>query len=921
MPHASELRIGLIATLMVAAVTIAPTYGQNPLNTGKSIAQPPLGTQFNVGSLPMNIVLSPNGKFAVASDMGFRQYLWSLDAVTGQGVSNIAFNQGAGQPQRNGLYYGLAFDPQLGPDNTYTLYAGMGGAARIAVVKLDADSGQLTHVDTVLAHRQPVPQALFFGDFPAGVALDQRNLLYVTNNTVEAFVSFMGSPFQVEKGSVAIYDRTTKLQVGRYEFVTDPVGLHNYPLGVAVLNNGSKVYVGSQRDGKVYAINATNPAAPALQATIATGAHPTALLLNAAQSLLFVANAHSDSVSVIDTTTDTVIRTILFRPVRNLLGATPTGLALSPDETSLYVTLGDMNAVAVADVASGVVRGYIPAGWYPSAIIATQDGQRLLFTNAKGTTTRNPNPDGSYILNIIEGNASMVSVPDAATLAQYTRRAFENNRFRPAGPDHNPLYAISREAGKIRHVIYIVKENRTYDQVLSDLPLGNNDPSLLMYGYDVTPNQHALAERFVQMDNFFVCGEASGDGWPWSTHSFANEYVIKNLPYNYSGRGRQYDFEGQNNGYIVGGHPATDIDGNLLSLLFPSGAPPITDVIDTPSGAIWDQVRRHGLSYRNYGFHLSSGFSVPGLGQVLPDNYPASPGVQPEGRDLAGISNYDFRKYDENYADSDGPHDCNCPYPMTTYGHYNMPSRIAEFRREFDQMIARDPNGSAVPNFMTVRLMNDHTSGFSPGRPSPRAMIADNDYAVGQLVEIISNSPIWEHAAIFVIEDDAQDGPDHVDAHRSIAFVASPYIRAATLDSTFYNTDSVLRTMELLLNIPSLSHYDRFANHFRAFEQAPNNNAPFVAIRPDTAILCERNPTLEQLEPGSLAYMMAVASAGMNFASADSANPRALNEILWKLAKGLDSKMPEPVRGAPVSPLADEADEDDDERGLAVTAQ
>lgn len=371
----------------------------------------------------------------------------------------------------------------------------------------------------------------------------------------------------------------------------------------------------------------------------------------------------------------------------------------------------------------------------------------------------------------------------------------------------------------------------------------------------------------------------------------ANEYVIKNLPYNYSGRGRNYDFEGQDNGYLVGGHPAKDPNGNTMSVVFPNGAPAVPDVAEAPGGHIWDAVRNAKLSYRNYGFFYSFGVSQGGL-PLIPDNYPADGGLQPAGRNLTGVSDFDFRRYDNDFPDSDAPHDNGCLYSLASYGFYHMPSRYAEWKREFDMMLANDPSGNSVPAFMMVRFNHDHTQGLTPGKFTPRAEVADNDYAVGQLVEAISKSKIWESTAIFIIEDDAQDGPDHVDAHRSTAFVISPWIRKNAVDHRFYNTDSILKTMEMLLGLPPLTQYDAIANPIDDFENAPSNNSPFAATPATSTIMCEKAPSLAQFRLNDPMRKWALESAKMNFNVPDSAPAGKLNLILWKSVKGPNSVMP-----------------------------
>jgi len=947
---------GLAALLGAAAVSLlgssvaAQTPTTNPLVTGKRITLPPLGVQTAVGSLPMNMILTPDGRYAISSDMGFRQGLVSVSTVTGalaqpitapaptnpdgspagfpvsksilQFGAYVASGPDAGTYGPPGLYYGLAV--KSNGDGTSTLYAAQGADNKVAVVTVGAD-GSLTLAQTL---------PLGAGDFAAGLALDGRGNLYVAVN--ETGPPFLSAANTVTPGSLLVLDAVSGAVKSRYPFVL-PVGLladgktpfspTNFPLAVAATTSG-KVYVTSQRDSNVTVVDCTDPTNPKAGARVATGAHPISLLLNASQSKLFVANAHSETVSVINTANDSIADTILLAPTgaHGLPGFTPTGLALTPDESRLYVTLGDANAVGVVALATATapsaVVGYIPAGWYPTAVVASPFKKQILVANAKGTQTRYPNPAyqqfsfaGQYDLNLIEGTVQAIPVPNSAQQAQQTQQVLANNRIPAIGSATpqtvtaaNPLAAIGLKAGGIKHVFYIVKENRTYDQVLGDLPQGNGEPDLAIFGQKVTPNLHALASRFVLLDNFYDCGEASGDGWPWSTQGQASEYVIKNLPYNYSGRGRNYDFEGANNNYPVGGFPATDPYGAPLVPNSPfhdptkgNVAPAITDVALAPGGHIWDDARNNinlagtGLTnkYRNYGF-----FALFGNDVSTPDNYPADAGLQPAGHDGGGITDIDFRRYDAAYADSDGPAQAKSFYPTPTYGHYAAPSRFSEWKREFQQMLTADPSGNTVPAFETVRFMHDHTQGLSAGRHTPQAEVADNDYAVGQFVDALSQSAIWNSTAVFVIEDDSQDGPDHVDAHRSTCYVISPYIKRASVDHTFYNTDSVLKTMELLLNIPPMNQYDAIATPILDFNAATNgfsaNPEPYVATLPDIGILSQIAPTAT----ASAFFPLEQLSAKMDFAHPDSAPARLLNEVLWKSVKGMNSKMPAPRHSA-----------------------
>lgn len=868
----------LTITALCIALMSGTLLAQNQLSTGKKIT--PVGFNGEIGSLPMNIILSPDGKFAITSDMGFHQELSSIDTSTGQTISEVQFENTSTAPS-NGLYYGAAFAPGNGPD--YTLYAAQGQNQTIAVLSLSAD-GTLTQMTSITTKAT---------DFPSGIAIDKKGYLYVANNDPDTFAV---------PGSVAIYSPNGN-EVGRYQFTASYGGTPNFPLAIATLQDGSKTYVASQRDGTVYVLNTSDPTNPKLATTIATGAHPTGLLFNQSQGLLYVANAQSDSISVVSTSTDTVQSTLQFQygTLKGLYGATPLAVGLSPDQKTLYAAMSDLNAIAVLAVngSSLTVTGYIPVGWYPTGVVVSPDGQRLLATNAKGVKTRIPstgyvqwqfNDNPWYDLNQIIGTVSLIAVPSQVELLAFTNQVFQNNGIvnpsQAINPNDSRLASIGLKSGKITHVIYIVKENRTYDQVLGDIPQGNGDPSLVLFGQNVTPSLHALAQRFVLLDNFFDAAEASGDGWPWSTQSMANEYVIKNLPYNYSGRGRNYDFEGQDNGYPAGGFPAKDPYGNQLSQQFPNGLPAIPDVAEAPGHHIWDAVQNAKLSYRNYGFYYT--FGVSG---VIPDNYPASAGLLPAGHDLGGVSDFDYRRYDNAYADSDAPTGYGCSYKTATYGHYAMPSRFSEWNREFQEMLKQDPSGNSVPAFMTVRFNHDHTQGLQSGNFTPSAEVADNDYAVGQLVDTISKSPIWQHTAIFVIEDDAQDGPDHVDAHRSTAYVISPYIYQGYVDHTFYNTDSILKTMELLLGVKPLTQYDAIANSIAAFDTQPSNGTTFNGIAASKDVVCQKG-SRSLLAKGNPMHKWAIESAKMNFDIPDSAPSAKLNEVLWKSVKGPDSKMP-----------------------------
>ena len=437
---------GILSVAWAAALAMLLTgcsdqpVGQTaPLITGKVISPRLHGTQ-DVGNVPMNLIASPDGKFVVSTDMGNRQALWAIATADGKGASHVDFankaasakstplpngetatkadQTAAGTLKSNGLYYGLAFS------NDRLLYAAQGAHDSVAVLSLSGD-GQLKLLDQIPTRAK---------DFPAGVAVDNRGWLYVANNA-----SGDGDPTKLS-GSVAIYDPSSKSELGRYTFTASHGGTSNFPYGIAVLADGSKAFLASERDDCVYVLDTKNPPRPLLAATVPTGAHPVAVLLAPDQKRLFVANSLGDTISVIDTANNKVVDTILMRPamVRDLPGATPIAMALSPDEKTLYVALADMNAIAVVDLDDSKVAGYVPAGWYPSGVAVSADGKKLFVANAKGTTVRNPNnkPDPhdparkhGYVLSVIEGNVGMIEIPTDDELASATQEVLKNNRL------------------------------------------------------------------------------------------------------------------------------------------------------------------------------------------------------------------------------------------------------------------------------------------------------------------------------------------------------------------------------------------------------------------------------------------------------------------------------------------------------------
>jgi YVTN family beta-propeller protein len=567
--------------------------------------------------------------------------------------------------------------------------------------------------------------------------------------------------------------------------------------------------------------------------TITVGTHPNAATLSRDGSRLFVANGDSDDISVLDTSTDRVVRTVGLAPYDHAkVGSNPLALALSPDGGRLYVAESGNNAVAVVDVASGKVRGTIPTGWYPSAVAAT--GTALFVANAKGLgagpndgpghpdpTSVAPASPNQYIGSMIKGTLSTVRLPlDDSELASYTSKVRANDGF------DQPV----RGAGgtpAIKHVIYVVQENRTFDQVFGSLGKGNGDASLNLFGDESAPNQRALQRRFVTLDNFYANAEVSAQGWNWSVAANSNPYAEAMWPSNYSGRGGTYPSETND----------------------PAIAPNKTG----EDSYIWQRLDRAGVSYRNYGFYVKD------------DNTAYDPALDKH-------TDHAFHGFDLNCPDNPDtfkPRSATCGTP-----------RFSEWKREFDGYVK---NGD-LPQVEFLRLPNDHTSGTKPGMPTPRAYVADNDLALGRVVDAVSHSKYWKDTAIFVTEDDAQNGPDHVDAHRTISQVISPYTQHGKVDSTFYSTASMLRTIENVIGVAPLTQFDTFATPMvNAFGRSARM-ARYTAQRPEQA---------GDLVNGSDAPM-ASASAAQRLDREDEINERMFNEAIWKSVHGSGSRMPAP---------------------------
>jgi YVTN family beta-propeller protein len=726
-----------------------------------------------------------------------------------------------------------------------------------------------------------------------------------------------------ENDSVSLVDlgqravvRELDLRPGKNDPSQTGVPGGEYPFGI-VFKGNNKAYVSSIRDRELVVVSANNGLS--VSSRIKFTGRPNKMVLNAAQTLLYLVLDNSDQVAVIDTTTDQVVNTIssagpdfIFAPGHPIGGSTSNSVALSPDENRLYVTNGGTNSVAVIqlgkDHVHGAAIGLIPTGWYPNSVSVSADGSTLYVVNGKSSAGPNPNAcspgatvpscgaANQYVWQLTRAGFLTVPVPNSLQLLGLTVQVALNNRFSTFEPNE-PVMSFIKQ--KIHHVIYIVKENRTYDQILGDLGRGNGDPNLAFLGGSLTPNFHKLAKQFVDLDNFYDSGEVSGDGWNWSTQARTTDDIEKEIPVNYAGRGVNYETEGTNRNINVAiPDLPTRLSANpsqyVLGLAYPQVCNgcldpdllPGTDDVDAGTGFLWESALNSGVSVRNYGFFLDlTRYNVPDFvpGFIAPQHsffatntiaaIPASPALQ-------GVTDPYFPGFDNRLADY---------------------WRVQEWNREFSQYVQ---NGN-LPALTMLRLMHDHFGSFTDphtldGVNTVETQIADNDYAVGLVAQIVSQSAYKDDTLIFVIEDDAQDGPDHVDSHRSTAFVIGPYVRQGAVVSQPYNTVRMLRTIEDILGISHLNLNDEWAKPMADVFTTHKKPWIYNAILP--SVLCSTQLPVSCPAParaGAITKPLHSAeywgqkTAGMDFSKEDRIDAQQFNRILWHGFKGEQTAYPE----------------------------
>jgi DNA-binding beta-propeller fold protein YncE len=783
----------------------------------------PAGRQLPLGDFPVNVALHPNGKWLAVLHAGFGEHEIVVVEL-GRDRPRVACRV----PLRQ-TFYGLCFAP-----DGNTLYAS-GGEFEV-VHAFTFEDGLLSK------HRQLRVAALTDKFIPGGLAVDAKGNLFVAGTWGDG-VSLLPLADPDKRQRLA-------LEKGSYPYacLAEPKGKRLF----VSLWGLAAVAVLDREEGKVLA-------------TWPTERHPTEMVLSPDGKALYVACANSTKVSVLDAEHDgKALETIACALYPNApAGNTPNSLSLTPDGQMLFVANADANNLAVFKVAEpgkSQPLGFIPVGWYPTSVRFNPADKRLYVANGKGLTSR-ANPQGpgpyadrnlrpvyQYIAGLMEGTLSVIDLPSPEKMAEYSKQAYACSPLRSdqgvtaERPDGNPIPGKVGDPSPIKHVLYIIKENRTYDQVFGDVKEGNGDPSLCLFGEKITPNHHKLARQFVLLDNFYVDGEVSADGHEWSMGAYATDFVEKIWPLTYRGSPlKKLDI-----------YPA---EGNFDAIARPAG------------GYLWDRCAEAGLSYRSYGEWIENGKKPGDPGKALV-------------KALEGHFDPQFRGFDMDYPDQ---------------------KRADRFIEE----LGRFERDGDLPRLTILRLPNDHTAGTKVGSKTPTALVDDNDLALGRVVEAVSKSKFWKDTAIFVIEDDAQNGPDHVDAHRTVALVISPYTMRGHVDSSLYSTSSMLRTMELILGLKPMSQFDAAARPMYASFQAKADPGGYQHVVPE----------VDLTEKNKATAWGAKISEGFDLTKEDAVDDLLLNEVIWHSVKGANVPMPAPVRAAFVFPHVkkDQDDDDDDD--------
>jgi DNA-binding beta-propeller fold protein YncE len=911
------------------AKTDAPSIS---LPTSKLLTTPSPGRIGSTNSFPASIAISPDGRFAALLNDGFgtqetmaMQSIAVLDLKTNQLVDYP--DKRFGDEAHQSYFLGLAFssdgkhlyasvgsltDPtgQKPPDtgNGVALYSFIDGkVASERFISIDPQVLSAGKEVAVALRKVPPGKAI---SYPAGLTLlpakgDDHDRLLIANNLSD---------------NVVLLDVSTGKVVQAFDLSTSDLVPSSFPYAVVASRDGRRAWCSLWNASRIAELDLTSgkvvrwvkllmPDDP-----IAPGSHPTAMLLSPNEEFLYVALSNADAVAVVSTGSGSIVAE-LNTTVRNqrFAGTYPSALAQSKDGKRLFVADASVNAVAVfdtssltsnaspsnapsADLAPTPALGFIPTDWYPSALAVHSDD--LLIATAKGqgtgpnkgmgkTTYESRHHDHPYIPTLLRGSIARLSIPSTLNQIEGLTRTVEHDNLLHENPG-----TIRFLGGKnpIKHVIYVIKENRTYDQVLGDLKLGektigDGDPSLTLYGADITPNEHKLALQFGVLDNFYDSGEVSGDGHLWSTAGITSDYNEKTWQIAYRSKERTYDFQGNVADEFPLDHNQPDID-------------------DPSTGFLWDNVARHGLTYRDYGEYVNAEWCNKVRKASTPRQGTPSAHEAPCPRT-------ELHQGDPLPPNVGNPHASPSPFPWTVPLFKGVKPTKALLRDHFDPLFpdfntdypdqlrtdeflnefaayarAREANESfefQLPAFVLLYLPDDHTGGTRPDRPRPAASVADNDLALGRVVDAVSHSPYWDDTAIFILEDDAQNGGDHVDAHRSIAFVVSKYSPGAAaapyVDHRFYTTVNVIHTMEMLLSLPPMNQNDAYAPAMGLMFSGQGDQGAFKADYRNlkNGLIYETNKRDAR---------GANESARMDFSRPDAAGAAKLNRILWRVQKG-----------------------------------
>jgi len=759
----------------------------------------PQGKQIPIGELPLNMVITKNQHYAITSNSG--------RGINSLSVVNLKIGKEIQRLKLDNTWVGLTFGK-----NDKTLYVSGGNDNNINI--LNFIKGKLTHAGLIKIGKKFPKNEISI----TGLAfVKKRNLL------------------------LAVSQKSNKLYVidAKRKSILQEVKMDGKCYTVLVNHAQTYAYVSIWGQAFVEEVNLNNFT---ISHVYKTGNHPNEMAISPNDSRLFVANANNNSVTVLNLKDKTVSETLITSLIPNApYGSTPDALALSPDGHNLYVANADNNYIAVFDVskkAHAHSNGFIPVGWYPTSVKILSKTKKIVVANGKGISSR-ANPNGpnptkikrkdwkqNYTGTMFKGTMSIINLPSAIKLEQLSKQIYENtpyvnNKNLTGNHQHIiPLTPNGKGSNKIKHVFYIIRENRSYDQVLGDIGAGNSDSSLCLFGSKITPNAHKLALDYTLYDNFYVDAEVSADGHNWSTAAYASDYVEKIWPVNYGNRGASYDFEGG----------------------VPIAAP--------TSGYIWNDVLTHNKSIRNYGEFVTNKKGKTG------NYYSRDKNLRP----------YTYNKYpgfDLNISDS---------------------LRYKVWAKDFERLDSLNK----VSDFTLIRLPNDHCWGTKPGKLIPQSYVAQNDDALGKIVQKISHSKIWKQSIIFVLEDDAQNGPDHVDAHRSILLVIGPNVKRHFIDHTMYSTSGVLRTIELILGLPPMTQYDLSAHPIIKSITDTSNLTPYIALA----------PRINLHNKNSSHSYGARLSKKLNFSRADAIPDDLYNKILWKAVRGSNAKVPLPVHSA-----------------------